>query len=56
MSQSPFSVAVFLIRQSRHSGRLYYKLHIFHTAAVFGAGGDDINSCCVYAAVTENVG
>ena len=31
-------------------------MHIFHAAAVLGAGGDDINSCGVDAAVTENVG
>lgn len=31
-------------------------MHIFHAAAVLGAGGDDINSCGVDVAVTENVG
>ena len=31
---------------------LNYKAHIFHTAAVFGAGGNDINSCGVDTAVT----
>ena len=34
---------------------LYYQPHIFHSFAVFGAGGDNINSCCVYTAVTENI-
>jgi hypothetical protein len=33
-------------------GFLYYQPHIFHTAAVFCAGGNDINSCSVYTAVT----
>ena len=31
-------------------------MHIFHTATVFGAGGDNIDSCGVNAAVSENVG
>ena len=31
---------------------LNYKAHIFYTAAVFGAGGNDINSCGVDTAVT----
>ena len=31
-------------------------MHIFHSFAVFGAGGDDIYSCGVDATVTENVG
>ena len=35
---------------------LNYQTHIFHTAAVFGAGRDDIDSCGVYTAVTENIG
>ena len=34
----------FFIRRNRNSAKLYYQPHIFHTAAVFGAGGDDINS------------
>ena len=37
----PFSVAF-----------LYYQPHIFHTAAVFGAGGNDINPCDVDTAMT----
>ena len=28
---------------------LNYQPHIFHTLTVFRAGGDNINSCCVYA-------
>ena len=36
--------------------RLNYQMHIFHSLAVLRAGGDDINSCCVNAAVTENIG
>ena len=36
--------AAFFIRRNRNSAKLYYQPHIFHTAAVFGAGGDDINS------------
>ena len=35
---------------------LYNQPHIFHTLTVFRSGGDDINSCCVDAAVTEDVG
>lgn len=30
-------------------------MHIFHSFAVFGAGGDDIDPSRVYTAVTENV-
>ena len=41
----PFSVAI-----------LYYQPHIFHTLTVFIAGGNDINSCGVDTAVTENIG
>ena len=29
---------------------------MFHPSAVFIAGGNDINSCCVDTAVTENIG
>lgn len=36
--------------------RLNYQVHIFHSFAVFCAGGNDINSSCVDTAVTENVG
>ena len=36
--------------------RLNYQMHIFHATAVFRAGGNDINSCCVDTAVTKNVG
>ena len=32
-----------------------YQSHIFHLATVLGAGGDDINSRCVYTAVTKNI-
>ena len=32
------------------------QVHIFHSSAVFRAGGNDINSCCVNTAVTQNVG
>ena len=35
---------------------LNYQVHIFHSFAVFRAGGNDINSSCVDTAVTENVG
>ena len=35
---------------------LYDQVHIFHSFAVFRAGGNDINSCCVNTAVTQNVG
>ena len=35
---------------------LNYQVHIFHSFAVFRAGGNDINSGRVDAAVTENVG
>lgn len=35
--------------------RLNYQMHIFHSFAVFGAGGDDIDPSRVYTAVTENV-
>ena len=34
---------------------LNYQVHIFHTLTVFIASGDNINSCGVDAAVTENV-
>ena len=50
------SVRQFLTRQSFLFARLYYQPHIFHTHTVFGAGGNDINSCSVNAAVTENIG
>ena len=32
------------------------QVHIFHSSAVFRAGGNDINSSCVDTAVTQNVG
>ena len=35
---------------------LYDQVHIFHSSAVFCAGGNDINSSCVDTAVTQNVG
>lgn len=35
---------------------LNYQVHIFHSFAVFRAGGNDINSSCVDTAVTENIG
>ena len=31
------------------------QVHIFHSFAVFSAGGNDINSSCVDTAVTENI-
>lgn len=34
---------------------LNYQVHIFHSFAVFCAGGNDINSSCVDTAVTENI-
>lgn len=34
---------------------LNYQVHIFHSFAVFRAGGNDINSSCVDTAVTENI-
>lgn len=34
---------------------LYNQVHIFHSFAVFRAGGNDINSCCVNTAVTKNI-
>ena len=34
---------------------LYYQPHIFHTLTMFVAGGDNINSCGVDTAVTEDV-
>ena len=34
---------------------LYYQPHIFHVLTVFIASGDNINSCRVDAAVTENI-
>ena len=34
---------------------LQNQAHRFHSAAVFRAGGNDINPRCVDAAVTENV-
>ena len=46
MLQSPQEVATFL----------YYQVHAFHTLTMFRACADDINSCRIYAAVTENVG
>ena len=45
----------FSIRRSRHSAKLYYQPHIFHTLMVFVAGRDNINSCGVDATVAENV-
>ena len=36
-------------------GFLYYQPHILHTLTVFVAGGDNINSCGVDAAVTKNI-
>ena len=45
----------FSIRRSRHSAKLYYQPHIFHTLTVFVAGSDNINSCGVDTAVTEYV-
>ena len=35
---------------------LYDQPHLFHTLTVFCPGRNDINSCCVDTAVTENVG
>lgn len=34
---------------------LYDQVHIFHSFAVFRAGGNDINSSCVDTVVTKNV-
>lgn len=45
MSLPPFSVAIFL----------YYQTHSFHTLTIFIAGSDNIDSCSVDTAVTENV-
>ena len=45
----------FSIRRSRHSAKLYYQSHIFHTLTVFVAGGDNINSCGVDATMTKNI-
>ena len=45
----------FSIRRSRHSAKLYYQPHVFHTLTVFISGGDNINSCGVDATVAENV-
>ena len=35
--------------------RLNYQPHILHTVAVSRSGGDNINSCGVYAWMTENI-
>ena len=45
----------FSIRRSRHSAKLYYQPHIFHTLTVFVAGRDNINSCGVDTTVTEYI-
>ena len=45
----------FSIRRSRHSAKLYYQPHIFHTLTVFIAGSDNINSRGVDTAMTENI-
>ncbi len=45
----------FSIRRSRHSAKLYYQPHIFHTLTVFVAGSDNINSCSVDTAVTKYI-
>lgn len=45
----------FSIRQSRHSAKLYYQPHIFHTLTVFVTGSDNINSCGIDTAMTENI-
>ena len=45
MSLPPFSAAF-----------LYNQPHIFHTSAVFIAGGDDINSGGINAAMAKKVG
>lgn len=34
---------------------LYDQVHIFHSSAMFRTGGNNINSCCVDTAVTQNV-
>ena len=46
----PPSRAAFLLLFSQ------YQVHVFHTAAVLLSGGNDINTCCVDTAVTENIG
>ena len=45
----------FSIRRSRHSAKLYYQPHIFHTLTMFVAGSDNISSCGVNATVTEYI-
>ena len=35
---------------------LYYQAHIFHTAAVFGSGGDYIYASCIDTTVPKYVG
>ena len=40
---------------AKFGGLLYYQPHIFHALTVFGAGGDNINSCGVDTAMTENI-
>ena len=45
----------FSIRRSCHSAKLYYQSHIFHALTVFISGSDNINSCGVNTAVSENI-
>ena len=35
---------------------LYHQMHIFHTLTMFGACGNDIDSCGIDAAVAKNIG